>query len=166
MGGGWSSAARSAAKIHGILLFSGGGRCPLGKLNFGAPHWILGVVWVVLQKKVCNHNYTTPAWVGRGFQQDSVRSDSQIFSYSRYQNASIGRKSHTAAVDFREPAASQPAASRPASQPVSASQPAAGSQQPASQPPAASRQPPALSAKIKNRENQISAKYKSFYFKS
>ena len=32
----------------------------LGKLNFGAPHWILGG-WVVLQKKVCNHNYTTPA---------------------------------------------------------------------------------------------------------
>eukprot|EP01047_Picozoa_sp_COSAG01_P128202 COSAG01_NODE_57534_length_311_cov_3.938679_1_plen_41_part_10 len=31
LGGGWSSAARSAAKIHGILLFSGGGRCPLGK---------------------------------------------------------------------------------------------------------------------------------------
>ena len=60
LGGGWSSAARSAAKIHGILLFSGGGRCPLGKLNFGAPDWILGG-WVVLQKKVCNHNYTTPA---------------------------------------------------------------------------------------------------------
>ena len=32
----------------------------LGKLNFGAPDWILGG-WVVLQKKVCNHNYTTPA---------------------------------------------------------------------------------------------------------
>eukprot|EP01049_Picozoa_sp_SAG25_P006411 SAG25_NODE_481_length_7507_cov_80.752160_7_plen_111_part_00 len=63
LGGGWSSfsrAYRSAAKIHGFLLFSGGGRCPLGKLNFGAPHWILGG-WVVLQNKVCDHNYTTLA---------------------------------------------------------------------------------------------------------
>jgi hypothetical protein len=60
LGGGWSSAARSAAKIHGFLMFSGGGRCPLGKLNFGAPHWILGG-WVVLQNKVCDHNHTTLA---------------------------------------------------------------------------------------------------------
>jgi hypothetical protein len=27
LGGGWSPAARSAAKIHGFLLFSGGGGC-------------------------------------------------------------------------------------------------------------------------------------------
>jgi hypothetical protein len=32
----------------------------LGKLNFGAPDWILGG-WVVLENKVCYHNYTTPA---------------------------------------------------------------------------------------------------------
>jgi hypothetical protein len=60
LGGGWCPAARSAAKIHGFLLFPGGGRCPLGKLNFGAPHWILGG-WVVLQNMVCDHNYTTLA---------------------------------------------------------------------------------------------------------
>jgi hypothetical protein len=28
LGGGWSPAARSAAKIHGFLLFSGGGGWP------------------------------------------------------------------------------------------------------------------------------------------
>jgi hypothetical protein len=56
LGGGWCS----AAKIHGFLLFSGGGRCPFGELNFGAPHWILGG-WVVLQNMVCDHNYTALA---------------------------------------------------------------------------------------------------------
>ena len=37
-----------------------GGWVSLGKLNFGAPDWILGG-WVVLENQVCNHNYTTPA---------------------------------------------------------------------------------------------------------
>jgi hypothetical protein len=57
--GAFPVAARSAAKIHGFLLFSGGGRCPLGKLNFGAPHWILGG-WVVLQN--LSVIIITPPW--------------------------------------------------------------------------------------------------------
>jgi hypothetical protein len=59
LGGGWSPAARSAAKIHGFLLFSGGGRCPFDELNFGAPHWILGGGWSC---KIWSVIIITPPW--------------------------------------------------------------------------------------------------------
>eukprot|EP01047_Picozoa_sp_COSAG01_P028323 COSAG01_NODE_1899_length_8965_cov_3.885969_6_plen_86_part_00 len=64
LGGGWSPAARSAAKIHAFLLFSGGGWVSLGKLNFGAQDWILGG-WVVLENQRHSHA-TTPSPLPKG----------------------------------------------------------------------------------------------------